>query len=298
MRIIGVDIGGTTVKIGVTENGKILEALSVPVDRNGEYGRLLCSIAEPCKILAETYGAERIGMGSPGLIDTNTGKVCFSNNIFMQDVSLKEDMEREAGLPVRIANDAKCATLGEAMYGAGKVHRRVAMLTLGTGVGGGFVVDGTIVGGTLYADAADIFGHMTLVPDGRECNCGRRGCLEAYCSASALSNRAQSAYGREISAKELFELDEKGDYTAKIIIEEFSKYLGIAIVSLANILRPECFVIGGGVSASAKRFLPMVNRMLKKEIFGIGYAPVRAVEAKLGNKAGIIGAATLWNNEV
>ena len=167
------------------------------------------------------------------------------------------------------------------------------MLTLGTGVGGCFVVDGRLESGSVHADASGIFGHMTLHPDGRPCNCGRKGCLEAYCSATAIAKRAQLALGEDTTAKDVFDAARANHPKAREIVDEFADDLGTALVSLANILRPECFVIGGGVSASADLFLPAVNETLRREVYGENYAPVKAFAAQLGNSAGIIGAASL-----
>ncbi len=294
MRTIGVDLGGTSVKLGVTEEGVILKTRVIPVAKDGSYKTLLGDIADACRALASEYGAKRIGIGSPGLVDTVSGSVCYSNNIVMREVSFKDDLAKATALPVRIANDAKCAALGEAKYGAGKGSRRVLMLTLGTGVGGGFAVDGRLTCGDIYADASDIFGHLTLVPNGRPCTCGRRGCLEAYCSATALSAIAEERFGYAVSAKELFSLYQERNAIAEEILDAFARDLGNAAVSLANILRPERILFGGGVSDSAAMFLPKVNEMLEQEVFGAEYAPVKAYKATLGNRAGLVGAAALW----
>lgn len=293
VKSLGIDLGGTSAKIGIVEDGVILESLTVPTRPDSDYDGIVRDLSQAALSLTEKHKIRKVGIGSPGLIDSVTGKVCYSNNIRWSDAPLREDLAKILRAPALIANDAKCAALGEALYGAGKGCRRVAMLTLGTGVGGGFVVDGRLESGSMYADAAGIFGHMTLYPGGRNCNCGRKGCLEAYCSATAVAAEASEAFGKSTTAKELFDQARGGNARACTIVDEFARNLGTALVSLANILRPECFVIGGGVSASADLFLPVLNEMLEKEAYGASYAPVKAVAARLGNSAGIIGAASL-----
>ena len=293
MKSLGIDLGGTSAKIGVVEDGVILDTVTVPTRADSDYEGIVRDLTEAAKKLAAGYSVRKVGIGSPGLIDSVTGRVCYSNNIKWSDAPLREDIGRNLGLPAWIANDAKCAALGEALYGAGRGCSRVAMLTLGTGVGGGFIADGLLESGSAYADASGIFGHMTLYPNGIPCNCGRHGCLEVYCSATALARRAKPILGERATAKDLFDAVRAGNGEAAEAVRAFSFDLGTALVSLANILRPECFVIGGGVSASADLFLPEVNGMLRREIYGGSRAPVEARAAKLGNAAGIIGAASL-----
>lgn len=292
MIALGIDLGGTTAKLGVVEDGLIVESLQVPTRTDSNYEGIVHDLTEAAKKLLVRNKAEKVGIGSPGFINTETGVVCFSNNIRWSDAPLRDDISKALNLPAEIANDAKCAALGEAVYGAGKGYSRVAMLTLGTGVGGGFVKDGKLERGSVYEDASGTFGHMTLVPNGRPCTCGRKGCLEAYCSATALAERAQTVLGTSV-VKEVFDRAKKKDVKAMWLVENFTSYLAAAVVGLANILRPQRIVIGGGMSASAELFLPHVQETVRKEVFGAEYAPVEVVAAKLGNKAGIIGASLL-----
>lgn len=293
MVALGIDLGGTSVKIGAVEEGVVLEKARVFTRPDGDYAGIVRDIAGAALPLAEKYGAVRAGIGSCGLVDSARGAVCFSNNVGWENVPLAEDVGRLLSLPVHIANDAKCAALGEALYGAGRGYGRVLMLTLGTGVGGGFIEDGKLTGQGIYGDAAGIYGHITLEKGGRKCTCGRRGCFEAYCSATALSRRGSEVCGRKVSAEELFSLARSGDERAAGAVREFEEFLAAGTVSLVNALRPEIAVFGGGVSASADLFLPAVNRALEREAYGYAYAPVRAAAAILGNDAGIVGAAAL-----
>ncbi len=292
MIALGIDLGGTSAKIGLVEDGNIVESVQVPTRADSDYEGIVTDLTEAAKKLALHRKVQKVGIGSLGIIDTKTGVVCFSNNIRWSDAPLRDDISKSLGLPAEIANDAKCAALGEAVYGAGKGVDRVAMLTLGTGVGGGLVKNGKLERGSIYEDASGIFGHMTLVPNGRPCTCGRKGCFEAYCSATAVSEKAQQVLGIS-SAKEVFERAKKKEVKAVWLVENFASYLASAVVGLANILRPQRIVIGGGMSASAKLFLPQVQDAVKREVYGSEYAPVNVVVAKLGNKAGIIGASLL-----
>lgn len=293
MKSLGIDLGGTSAKLGVVENGVVLDAAIVPTRSDSDYGKIVDDLIGAAKELISLHSVRKVGIGSPGLIDSVTGRVCYSNNIRWSDKPLRDDIGRALSLPALIANDAKCAALGEALYGAGRGYRRVAMVTLGTGVGGGFVVDGRLESGSLYADTAGVFGHMSIYPNGRKCNCGRRGCAEAYCSASAVAKEGTRVFGRKMTAKEVFDTARSGEEKAVKIVRGFSQNLGITLANLANILRPECFIVGGGMAASADMFLDTVGAVLKSDVYGADYAPVKVFAAKLGNSAGVIGAASL-----
>ena len=293
MMRLGIDLGGMSAKLGVVENGKILATATVATRADSDYEKILCDLVVTAQGLMKAYPITAVGIGSPGLIDTKKGTVCYSNNIRWSDKPLRDDLSERLSLPVAIANDAKVAALGEAVFGAGKGFSRVAMLTLGTGVGGAFVKDGKLDAGSLHDDASGIFGHLTLYPRGKDCNCGKKGCLEVYCSASAMNEKARKLLGEGNTAKELFKAAREGNTEALAIVSAFGEDFSHGLSSLGNILRPEVFVIGGGMSKDADLFLPAVNEVLKKEIFGWDYAPVVAVKATLGNEAGIIGAALL-----
>lgn len=290
MMRLGIDLGGMSAKLGIVENGALLETAVVATRADSDYEAIVADIVKAAKNLIKDRPIEAIGIGSPGLIDTKAGKVCYSNNIRWSDKPLRDDLEKALGYPVTIRNDAKTAALGEAVYGAGKGYSRVCMLTLGTGVGGAFVKDGRLDEATLHDDASGILGHLTLFPNGKACTCGRRGCLEAYCSASAMNEKAKALLGESATAKELFAAARSNHPEASAIISEFSFHFATGLASLGNILRPEIFIIGGGMAKDADLFLPFVNEVLRNEVFGWQYAPVVAVKATLGNDAGIIGA--------
>ena len=290
---IGVDLGGTVIKMGIVEAGRVLKAAAFDTPVSEGYEAVLGEIAKGVgKLLAYCPEVNCIGMGVPGLIDSRKGIVCYSNNFGWQNVPFVEDMEKKLSVRVRIANDAQCAALGEALYGAGRGYGRMAMFTIGTGVGGGFVRDG-ILENDRYGSMAYIFGHEAVEGKGRLCNCGRQGCLEAYASAEAVKKRSVSLYETPQSAKEIFEKARGGDAGAQRLVDELLEYLSIGAVNISNILRPEVIVIGGGVSASADLILPRLQEELKKGVYGYEYAPVAAVCAELKNQAGTVGAAYL-----
>lgn len=290
---IGVDLGGTRTKIGVVEDGKVLEDIMVNTPVSEGYTAVLQKITEGADTLLKRYPEiTKAGMGVPGLLDTKKGVVCYSNNFRWENVPFVEDMQKCLPLKIKIANDAQCAALGEALYGAGKGYGRVALFTLGTGVGGGFVKDGHIETDR-YGSMAYIFGHAVVDARGRFCNCGRQGCLEAYASAGAVARMSEGLYEKNQSAKDIFKAAKKDDPRASRIVEEFLQYLSVGAVNIANILRPEVIVIGGGMSASADMILPRVEAELKKGVYGYDYAPVKAVCARLLNQAGMVGAANL-----
>ena len=240
--------------------------------------------------------AEFVGIASPGLVDTYQGVVRYSNNFGWHNVPLAKDLSDCLELPARIANDAQCAALGEALYGAGKGIPRMAMLTIGTGVGGGFVRDGQLETDG-YGSMAYIFGHCVIAHDGKLCNCGQRGCLETYASATAIARRGEQVFEGSKNVRQIFELARAGDKVAQGVLREFLEYLTVGVVNVANILRPQVIVIGGGVSASGDLILSAVNQGLENGVYGYEYAPVRAVCARLGNQAGIVGSANLTDRQ-
>lgn len=293
MLALGIDLGGTFCKIGVVKDGVIAERAEFSTCVEQGYEAVLHKLAAQAAVFLQKHpDIQKIGVGSPGLIDSEAGLVCYSNNFGWTEKPLARDLEAELHIAVRIANDAHCATLAEALFGAGHGFNRVAMLTLGTGVGGGFVKGGQLEQ-ERYGAMAYILGHSVIDLDGKQCNCGRRGCLEAYASASAVANKSRRLFSDDPSVCEVFEAARKGNVLARQALNEFVEALCEGTVNVANILRPHVIVIGGGVSASCDLFLPAVNEQLQKQVYGYAYAPVKAVMAKLGNLAGIIGAASL-----
>lgn len=298
MLILGIDLGGTTAKCGIVSGGRIIKKASCPTAEDSNYTKILSDIIEICQETTKGYEIAGMGIGSPGLIDSDKGIVCWSNNIRWKERNLKADLERELGLEAKITNDAKCAALGEAIYGAGKKLNSALVLTLGTGVGGGFVRKGKIAFETIHDYADSIFGHITVEANGRLCTCGRKGCLESYVSSIGLCKNVFELTGEKLTAREIFNLARDCDSVMKPIVDEFMFYLGVGAVSLANAYRPEVIIIGGGISDAADMILPRLNETLEKEVFGYKYAPVKAVKAVLGQDAGIVGAAALYRGVI
>lgn len=289
---IGIDIGGMSAKIGLCDGGNLVKTSRIRTGGAIGFAELTAQLgAELCAYRADEY--DFIGISSCGLIDSVQGCIVYSNNIAWENKPLVQILHDMTGKPVRIANDAKCAALGEAVYGAGRGFERVCMLTLGTGVGGGFVVQGKLQGGSPYADAEGIFGHILAEKNGRQCTCGRRGCLEAYASATAVMKAHAFRTGNNLTAKEIFDGARAGGREERFTVEEFTDYLGEGITDLVNVLRPQIVVIGGGLSGGADLFLDELREKVNQKIYGGKFLPVKIEAALLGNDAGMIGATLL-----
>lgn len=297
MHAIGIDIGGTSAKIGVILEGQVIRQERIPTGSELDYELFIEETGKRIRALCGEYPAEKAGISSCGLIDSGNGSILYSNNIRWEKKKIAADLVRRTGLAVRIANDAKCAALAEAVFGAGEGYGRVCMITLGTGVGGAFIragrLDESMGIGSVYGDGDGILGHITVEHNGRKCTCGRRGCLEAYASAGAVVRTYQEKTGYELSAREIFGRVRTGERAAKETVALFTHYLAEGLVSLVNVLRPEIVVIGGGVSESADLFLGELRETVNREVYGGSLLPVTIEEAKLGNQAGMIGAALL-----
>ena len=307
---IGIDLGGTFIKGGIVDDeGNILVSDKIPTER--EYGgdRVTSNIVSLCKkLLAAANMSESdvvgIGMGVPGMIDSKTGIVTFSNNFDWEDFHIVDMIKAKIDLPVKIANDANVAALGETKFGCGKEYKNTVLLTLGTGVGGGVVIDGKLFEGNGSAGAE--LGHSIVQVDGEPCSCGNKGCLEAYASASALirdtkrameqdKNSAMWAVGAldNVDGKTAFDHCET-DASAKAVVDNYIKMLGAGIVNFANIFRPEAVLLGGGVCAEGDRLIKPLQAILNRDIFAGARGPqVKILVAQLGNKAGLLGAAAL-----
>lgn len=293
MDAIGIDIGGMSAKLGLVRENTVIATEIIPTDSHLEYEPFIREVCERIDRLRKLGKAEKIGISSCGLIDSSKGSIVYSNNIQWENKSIAADISAKTGLPVRIANDAKCAALAEAVYGVGSEYERVGMVTLGTGVGGGFINHKQLESGNPYSDAEGIFGHMTVENNGRPCTCGRRGCMEAYASSTAIMKRYEEKTGKALTTKEIFDEVRNGGQEATEVMEEFRYYLAEGLTNLVNILRPEIIAIGGGVSKSADLFLPYLNEYVNSHAYGTAALPVRIEAAKLGNDAGMIGAALL-----
>lgn len=298
---IGIDVGGTNLKAGlVDEAGNIVKVERVPLDFQGpeRFAEILAELSK--RVIQEKV--RWVGVGLLGAVDG--GDVLFTTNIPMENVPLERLFRKHLDLPLLLGNDADCAAVGEFFGGAGKGTRDFAVVTLGTGVGAGIIVDGKLRGGLASSEA----GHMVIIQDGEPCNCGRRGCWERYASATGLiqqTKRAMEAHPEsllhEIAAENgvegrtAFQAAEAGDETALEVCRNYVNYLAGGLTSLINILRPEAVAIGGGVAAAPERLLlePLREAVAKESFSRHGGRITKVLQAERGNDAGIIGAAML-----
>lgn len=304
---VGIDLGGTNIAAGiVNENYEILEKKSVPTGAERPWQEIVADMADLVNAVIQQAGLAAtdcvgVGIGSPGTCDSDTGEVVYSNNIRWEHIPLAPEMTRLTGLPCSISNDANCAALGEVVAGAAKGCRNVILITLGTGVGGGIIIDGNIYEGTQSAGAE--LGHTTLEMGGAHCTCGREGCAEAYASATALIRQATEAAAThpesplakgEISALTVYDAMRAGDPVAVEVVANYERYLGETIVNMVNIFRPETLLIGGGVSGEGAPLADRLSDYVRQHCFGGDHSFVTPVKiAALGNRAGIVGAAAL-----
>lgn len=302
----GVDIGGTTVKMGLFESeGKILDKWEITTDTSDEGKEILPDVAASIQMKLEEHGIAvedviGVGAGVPAPV-TRDGVVNGSANLGWTYKEVKRELEELTGLPAAIGNDANVAALGEMWKGGGAGHKNIIMVTLGTGVGGGVIIDGKILVGEHGAGGE--IGHICVNYDEKDsCGCGNKGCLEQYASATGIVRLAKQKLGKEIrptvlnkedvTAKDVFDAVKAGDETAKEIAEEFGKYLGYALANLAAVTDPAVFVIGGGVSKAGEILIPYIKKPFMERAF-FANKNVEFVLATLGNDAGICGAAKL-----
>lgn len=309
-KYIGIDIGGMTVKgIIIDDEGNVLCEDRIKTGCE-DGGNAMCrNIVALINKMMDSVGADKsayvgVGVGCPGLIDSENGVVVFAGNLNLNNFPLAKAIADKVELPVKVTNDANAAALGEAKYGAGKKYSDSILITLGTGVGGGIVLGGKLFEGNKSAGAE--IGHMVIESNGYYCTCGRRGCFECYSSATALMRRTKEAMEEDtssemwkeytpqtVSGRTPFEYAET-DIAARQVRDWYIKYLACGIANLANIFRPQIIMLGGGVSEQGERLTEPVQRLVDKELFaGVDYAPVKVVKASLGSRAGAFGAAAL-----
>ncbi len=307
---VGIDLGGTFIKGGIVdEEGKILVADKVPTECKKGEERVVENISRLALDLLEKSGVDKaavvgLGMGVPGMIDCKAGIVILSENLYMENLPIADMVAKKTGLQVVIANDANVATLGEVKFGAAKAYDDAVMLTLGTGVGGGIVVGGKLVEGNKSVGAE--LGHMVIKAGGETCSCGRKGCLEAYASATAIIRETKKAMQAHKDSKmwEIGSLDkvtgktafdyQDVDVYAKEVVDEYIAMLACGITNLGNIFRPEVVLLGGGVCAQGDSLVKPLQEIVDVEVFAGKLGPkVPILVAALENSAGILGAAAL-----
>lgn len=311
---VGIDLGGTNIAIGIVdETGKMIYKNSTPTLTNERTSEeLVEAMAKFAIQVVEEAGitmddVKSVGIGSPGTPDAKNGILLYANNLRMFNVPMRAIMQRYIDKPIYIGNDANCAALGEVVAGGAKDTECAIMITLGTGVGGGIVINNKIYDG--FNNAGGELGHFVMVVDGEYCTCGRNGCFEAYASATALINQTVKAAKEhpesmihslvdgdlsKVTGKTAFDAMHAGDATGKAVIDNYIRYLGEGVVSLINIFQPEVFLIGGGICAQKEALFGPLNEMAKKYAYSKDESKLtKIMPAVLGNDAGIIGAAML-----
>ncbi len=286
-QVLGIDLGGTAIKLGrFTQDGTCLRSLIVATPQPATPEAVLAVLVDAIAQLDPDASAIAIGVGMPGPADASGRIARVAINLpGWIDVPLSDWLEEKTGRPTAIANDANCAALGEAWLGAGRSYQNMILLTLGTGVGGGIILNGELFVG--HDGAAGELGLITVNPDGETCNSGNRGSLEQHVSASAIRRRT----GQE--PEELSRLAEAGDPTALEFWKTYGRDLGVGLTSLIYVLTPEAIVLGGGVSGSAQFFFPSAWAEIEQRVHPSSRRGLKLIRAELGNRAGMVGAAKL-----
>ena len=314
MYAIGVDIGGMSMKCGlVNEKGQVLDTVIVPTTCGDPYEKTIGDLVKGIKELIDKNhlyhdDINGIGIGVPGAVNSSKGTVDSSANLKWEGVPLRDLVQEGTGIQTRLTNDANAAALGEARFGFKWKYPNVVMLTLGTGVGGGLIIDGKLFEGNQGKGAE--LGHITLVMDGEECGCGRRGCAEAYASASALMRQTKRAMEKnkdtllwklaegdinKVNGKIPFDAAKEGDKVANEVIDTYVKYLGETILNYNNIFRPNAFILSGGIAKQGDYLINKLKAYCDKYDWGYKNTPVpELLVANLGYESGIIGAASLY----
>jgi len=292
--ILGVDIGGTNIKFGVVnEQYELLETCLVSTEAEKGAEQMVSKIIETAKALQEKYSIEKIGIGTPGTVDYKTGVCVRAANLPYQNTPVAEMVEKALNLPVRLANDATCAVLGELYAGWGRKYRNLIMITLGTGVGGGIIIEGKPYYGA--NGGAGEFGHLIIEKEGIECRCGQKGCYEKYASVTALIRQTEEAvikYPESLLAKRArdgvsgrtaFDAMREGCDVAVQVVDDYIEYIATGVKSLIRVFQPEAVVFGGAITNEQDYLL----LPLKEKV----HSSAELCISKLKNDAGVIGAA-------
>ena len=293
---IGIIIGSHEIQIGIVNDQQQLidlekykmDPLKQPLEILEDVANRTLALLDKNHItLDQCIGA---GVGIPGTIDRKAGKVVYSNNMQWEDVPVAKELGKVILCPVRIANDADCAALGETIAGAGIDVDDLAMFTVGNGVGGGLIINGEVFEGGMIGGSE--VGHMSIQSHGRLCTCGRKGCLEAYASIPSLMRDIAEKTGKEMMPKEIFA--SRDNKQIQEVLDTYTEYLGTGIVNIVNLYRPQLIILGGAISKYAAILVPALEAYTKRYAFGRGHGMVPKITvAQLGNLAGVIGAANL-----
>ncbi len=315
---IGIDLGGTNIAAAIVNNEfKIVKKMSIPTGREREAALIMDDMAALCKKVCAEAGVdlseiEAIGIASPGVANHTDGTVEYSCNLPFRKFPICDELGKRLGMTnIHVENDANAAAWGEAVAGAAKGTKSSVMITLGTGVGGGVIIGGKVFSGSNYAGAE--LGHVVIEVGGRQCGCGRRGCWEAYSSATGLINMTREkieeceksgrktimtdmvANDGKVSGRTAFNGYRAGDEAAKEVVDTYIKYLGSGLASMINIFQPEVLSIGGGISGEGQFLVDLIMPIINMERYGGEFIDKKTEIriAQLGNDAGIVGAAFL-----
>jgi len=297
--VIGIDVGGTNIKMGlINQDGRIIFKTNLDTKVYNSKEKLIKAVAET--LLAslqenkiKTKDVAGIGIGLPGLIDPPAGVVKFLPNIpGWKNVPLKKLLEKHTGIPVFLENDVNMISLGEWKFGAGRGLKDIVCITLGTGVGGGLILDGRLYRGA--GGVAGEVGHIPVNEEGPKCNCGGRACLENYVGNQYLNAQAAKRFGRkEITMRDVGDLARAGNKKAIAFWEDVAVHLANGLTGVVNLLNPTHIVVGGGMANNSKFIFPVLRKRLKERAMVVQGRMIKVVRARLGNDAGIIGAKVL-----
>lgn len=306
---VGIDLGGTNIKIGLVDDKyNIIAKGRIKTNVGRSYSEIIADMAQLIKTLANENNISignitAIGIGSPGVADSKNGILIFSNNLNWHNVPVRQELQRHFDVPVFLENDANCAAIGESLAGASKQYSSSVLVTLGTGIGGGIIIDNKIHSG--FNGAGGEIGHMVIEADGIECSCGRKGCFERYASATALANMAEQAAqqnpdsllneykkdGKALDGMKIFNAARRNDPVTLEILDKFRYYASVGIANIVNILQPQAVVIGGGISEEGEYLIAGIRERVYEQMYSDKIEKPVIVKASLGNDAGIIGAA-------
>jgi glucokinase len=313
MYYIGIDLGGTNIAAGiVNEDGQIIYKESIPTQKKRNQQAIMEDMAKLSLKLLDEAGIkfqelQSIGVGSPGSPNPDEGIIIYNNNLGFRNAPIRKVIQKEIPVPVYLDNDANCAALAEGLLGAAGGVKYSVTITLGTGIGGGIIMNNEIYSG--FNNAGAELGHMVILSGGKECTCGRKGCWEAYASATALIKLTQEAALKNhdsllytlvdgdltlITAKTSFDAAKQGDPVANKVVQDYIGYLSEGVINIINIFQPEILVLGGGVSKQGDYLLNLLLERINQDAYSREEIPKTKLRtALLGNDAGIIGAALL-----
>ncbi|MAG50856.1 hypothetical protein CL621_04440 [archaeon] len=291
MYIVGLDLGGTNIGVGLLKNNKIVKFLKLPTHANQGKGVVINQIIKAIELIISGIDKKNIsgiGLGVPGPCDYKKGVLINPPNLPFRNVNLKNIIKKRFKKKVIMENDAGCAALAEKRFGVGKNKKNFILLTLGTGIGGGLIINNELYHG--LGNGGEL-GHISIKSDGPKSKCGNDGCLEVLASGTAIVKRAKKILGKELKARELAQLARKGNKKARRVLEESGKYLGIGLANFVNIFNPELIILSGGVWDSGDILLNFAKKEMKKRaLFN-----TEVVWSKL-KEPGVLGAASLIKN--